>query len=335
MTLLASTQPLDTAYDVALLDLDGVVYIGHSPVPGAAEAIGKARAAGMRTAFVTNNASRTPAAVAERLTRFGAPATASDVVTSSQAAARLVADRVPAGSPVLAVGDTGLRVALAEAGLRPVTVAAEQPVAVVQGYSPRIGYDQLAEASLAVARGALFVASNADATVPSPLGPKPGNGAFLQVVTHSTGQGPIVAGKPETPLHDEAVLRTGAQRPLVAGDRLDTDIEGANRRGAASLAVLTGVTAPADLVRAPCRLRPTYIAEDLGGLNTTHPAPRIDAAAASCGGWTVAPGPDGWWEVRGSGSRIDGLRALCAAAWDAPEGADPEAVRRALDQLGW
>ena len=102
-------DPLDTAYDVALLDLDGVVYLGGAAIPGAAEALRKADAAGMRLAYVTNNAFRTPAAVAELLTTFGVPAMSADVVTSAQAAARLLAERLPAGAPVLVVGGSGLR----------------------------------------------------------------------------------------------------------------------------------------------------------------------------------------------------------------------------------
>src|SRR5947207_15304586 len=154
-----STDPLDTAYDAALLDLDGVVYLGGTVIPGAAEALRKADAAGMRLAYVTNNAFRTPAAIAAMLTSFGAPATPQDVVTSAQAAARLLAERLPAGAPVLVVGGAGLRMAVRERGLRPVSTALEQPQAVVQGYSPDIGYSLLAEGGLAVAAGALFVGS--------------------------------------------------------------------------------------------------------------------------------------------------------------------------------
>src|SRR3984957_13682371 len=146
-----SREPLDTAYDVALLDLDGVVYLGGTAIPGAAEALRKADAAGMRLAYVTNNAFRTPAAIAALLTSFGAPASPQDVVTSAQAAARLLAERLPAGAPVLVIGGGGLRMALRERGLRPVSTAAEQPQAVVQGYSPDITYSLLEQGGLAVA----------------------------------------------------------------------------------------------------------------------------------------------------------------------------------------
>ncbi|HEY8480146.1 MAG TPA: HAD hydrolase-like protein, partial [Spirillospora sp.] len=224
-----SDRPLCEAYDVALLDLDGVVYVGRRPVPAAAESLAKARAAGQRLAFVTNNASRTPSAVAALLTEVGVPAEADDVVTSAQAAARLLAERLPAGSEVLVVGGMGLRHAVRAQGLRPVSTAAGRPAAVVQGYDPNLGYGLLAEGTKAVATGALFVGSNGDLTIPGPDGPPhPGNGSLLRVIAAATGVEPIVTGKPERPLHQESVRRTGAERPLVVGDRLDTDIEGAH-----------------------------------------------------------------------------------------------------------
>src|ERR1700745_3757425 len=162
-----STEPHDTGYAVALLDLDGSAYRGGPAIPGAGEALRKAGAAGMRLAYVTNNAFRTPAAIAALLTGFGAPASAQDVVTSAQAAARLLAERLPAGAPVLVIGGSGLRMALRERGLRPVSTAAEQPRAVVQGYSPDVSYSMLAEGGLAVAAGALFRAANGEIHLPT------------------------------------------------------------------------------------------------------------------------------------------------------------------------
>ena len=327
-----SRDPLDTAYDAALLDLDGVVYLGGAVIPGAAEALRKAGAAGMRLAYVTNNAFRTPAAIAELLTSFGVPAAKQDVVTSAQAAARLLAERLPAGAPVLVVGGSGLRMAVRERGLRPVSTAAGQPRAVVQGYSPDISYSLLAEGGLAVAAGALFVASNGDLTLPSRRGRQPGNGSLIQVIATATGVQPLVAGKPEPPLHRESVLRTGARHPLVVGDRLDTDIEGAHRVGADSLLVLTGVTGPAEAVLAPPSQRPTYLAEDLGGLLEPHPDITEEDGAFGCAGWTARLDGDRL-ELTGDGERIDGLRALCAAAW-AAGGVSAESARPAIQRLG-
>jgi glycerol-1-phosphatase len=329
--LRGSAEPLDTAYDVALLDLDGTVYLGGAPIPGAAEALRKADAAGFRLAYVTNNAFRTPAAIAELLTSFGVPAAPQDVVTSAQAAARMLAERLPAGAAVLVIGGSGLRMAVRERGLRPVSTAADRPQAVVQGYAPDVSYSILAEGSLAVAAGALFIASNGDATLPSRRGRQPGNGSLIQVIATATGVRPLVAGKPEPPLHHESVLRTGAERPLVVGDRLDTDIEGAHRVGSDSLLVLTGVTGPAEAILAPPSQRPTYLAEDLAGLLEPHPEVTSQDGTYRCGGWTARQ--DGnRLELVGGGDRIDGLRVSCAVAW-AGDGVSPESARSAAQRL--
>jgi glycerol-1-phosphatase len=342
----AGDSSLAAGYDVALLDLDGVVYRGSDAVPGAAGALAGARDAGMRLAFVTNNASRSPSAIAAQLSRLDVPAKAGDVVTSAHAAATLIARRFPAGSPVLVAGAIGLRLALRERGLRPVSVAADRPVAVVQGYAPDMSYGLLAEAGIAVRDGAWYVATNADSTLPTPRGPQPGNGSLLQVIITATGIQPVVAGKPETPLHAESIARTGARRPLVIGDRLDTDIEGAVRGGADSLLVLTGVSTAADVVLAPASRRPTYLAADLGGLlqpqaavgpRGGEPAGRTDAnrrAVVRCGGWEARrPAGDEPLDLTGDGAWIDGLRALCAAAWSG-EQVSEDAAAPALKALG-
>ena len=127
--------------------------------------------------------------------------------------------------------------------------------------------------------------------------------------------------------------RTGARHPLVVGDRLDTDIEGANRAGVASLLVLTGVATPGELVSAAAALRPSYIAEDLeSGLLAAHPQVQERAGAWTCGGWTATR--DGAWRVEGTGPRIDALRALCAGVWSqAEDAADAESVAAAVDGL--
>jgi HAD superfamily hydrolase (TIGR01450 family) len=332
MPLRSAGEPLASLYDVALLDLDGVVYLGGAPIPGAADALAKAAAAGMRPAFVTNNASRTPSAIAAQLTGLGVPARTDEVVTSGQAAARLLAEHLPAGAAVLVVGGMGLRIAVRERGFRPVTVAADRPAAVVQGYTPDLSYPLLAEGGLAVTAGALFVATNADTTLPTPRGRQPGNGSLIQVIATATGRAPLVAGKPEPPMHAEAVARSGARHPLVVGDRLDTDIESAVRSGADSLLVLTGVTRPLDAVLAPAGCRPTYLAEGLPGLLGPHPEVTMSGGTFSCGGWQATVDGDRV-TVTGSGAPIDGLRALCAAAWSAGDVSEQAAVT-ALAGLG-
>lgn len=331
-----SGKRLSEAYDTALLDLDGVVYAGGEAIAHAVESLGTARDGGMHLAYVTNNAARTPETVAGHLTELGVPAEPSDVITSAQAVARLIADQLPAGSRVLVIGAEGLRVALRERGLVPVDSADDDPAAVAQGYGgPDMPWSRLAEASYAVARGLPWFASNTDLTIPSARGIAPGNGAAVQVVRIATGAEPQVAGKPLPPMHRETVLRTGAERPLVVGDRLDTDIEGAYVGGVDSLLVLTGVTTAAQLLAAPPEHRPTYVTEDLRGL--LEPQPSVEAAGDGfrCGGWTASADGEAL-VLDGDGDRIDALRALSAAAWTAAgEGSCGLSATDALGRLGW
>jgi glycerol 3-phosphatase-2 len=329
-------ESLAEAYDVLLFDLDGVVYIGGTAIPGAPEALQRAKGAGAHVAYVTNNASRTPAAVAALLEGMGAPVTEADVVTSAQAAARLLADKLPPKSKVLVIGATALRLAVRERGLVPVSTATEKPAAVVQGFAPGIDYGALAEGGLAVRAGALFVATNADSTIPNARGTAPGNGSLLKVIEHATGIAPVVAGKPEPPLHHESVIRTGARRPLVIGDRLDTDIEAAYNAGTDSLLVLTGVDNPRTVTLASRHRRPTYIAETLEALTEPYPDVSATEAGVTCGGWTASVDTTGTLALAGDGAAIDGLRALATAAWavDDKHGTlDPAQVAAALDQL--
>jgi HAD superfamily hydrolase (TIGR01450 family) len=325
--LAGSAAPLCTVYDVALLDLDGVVYLQEQPVRGAPGALAAARSAGMRLEFVTNNASRRPAEVADLLTALGVPAEPGEIVTSAQAAAALLADRLPARSPVLVVGSEALAAEVAEAGLTPVDSADDGPVAVVQGYGAGVCWAQLAEATLAVRAGALWVATNGDLTLPSPRGPLPGNGALVAAVRAATGQAPDeIVGKPHPRLHAESVRRSGAEHPIVVGDRLDTDIEGAVRAGTDSLLVLSGVTRPVDLLCAAPHRRPTYVASHLDGLVSPHPEVPV-AADTRCGPWT-ATRTGGEVVLAGTGEaeqEMDALRALCGAAWSGS--GTPERVR--------
>lgn len=319
-----STLPPSQVYDVALLDLDGVVYVGPDAVPGVPAALASARAAGMLLGFVTNNAARTPEDVAEHLRALGVPADPSEVITSSQAAASVVADLLGPRGRVLAVGGPGVAAALAAAGLIVVPGADDGPEAVVQGYGREVAWTHLAEAVVAVGNGARHVATNTDATIPSPRGLLPGNGAMVGVVVAVTGQQPLVTGKPDPAMHAECVRRTGAQRPLVVGDRLDTDIEGARRAGAASLLVFTGVTDPVTLLAARPLHRPDLLAADAAGLLVAHPAVTTTGTGWRCGAWSVTLAEGGEALVLESaddatdgrtGDGLDGLRALCVAHW--------------------
>ncbi len=151
----SSPEPLCAAYDLAMLDLDGVVYVGADAVPGAADRIAAARAAGMRCAFITNNASRPPADVAAHLTELGVPARADDVVTSAQAACRLLLDRLGAEAPVALLGGPGLEVALREAGLVPVAVGDSTAQALVSGYGPDVLWRDVMRAAVRCPRRAV------------------------------------------------------------------------------------------------------------------------------------------------------------------------------------
>jgi glycerol 3-phosphatase-2 len=326
--------PLIDRYDTLLLDLDGVVYLGREAVKGAPEALTRAQGTGVRLAYVTNNASRTPAAIAEHLVSIGVPATPDDVVTSAQAAARLIAERVPPGSAVLVVGGMGLRRAVRAHGLRPVTTAVDSPAAVVEGISPDLSYGLLCEGTLAVRQGAWFVAANGDTTMPTDRGLLPGNGAMTRVIATATGVEPVSAGKPEPPLHRESMLRTGAERPLIVGDRLDTDVEAATRAGVDSLLVLSGVTGPLDLLTAPPEHRPTHIAADVSAIHLPPAPVEQDGDAWTRKGWT-ARWETGRLRLTGDGDPLDGLRAACAAAWaHAGAGrADEDALKHALASL--
>ncbi|MBM7460727.1 HAD-IIA family hydrolase [Rhodococcus coprophilus] len=305
-------ETLRSLYDVLLLDLDGTVYRGAHAVPGAREAL----TTGDKLFYVTNNASRRPGEVAHHLRDLGFPAEDASVVTSSQSAARLLAEQVPAGSPVLVVGTEALAEEVARVGLVPVRTAAAEPVAVVQGHSPETGWAILAEATLAIRAGAWWVATNIDSTLPTERGLVLGNGSMVAAVRHATGAVPVVAGKPAAPLLEDAIRRSAAERPLVVGDRLDTDIEGANAVGADSLLVLTGVSTVDDLLRAPAEQRPTYVGASLSCLD----APVSETRVAPGGTWSIRfDGEDLHLQSSGeAGDAMEVLRGLLGIAWSKP-----------------
>jgi glycerol-1-phosphatase len=309
-----SDEVLSRAYDLAMLDLDGVVYIGGEAVPGAAGHLADARAAGMRLAFITNNASRPPEQVAAHLTELGVEASTEDVVTSAQAAARVLLDRYGAGARVVCLGSAGLESALSSAGLEPVGPE-DEAAAVATGYGPDVPWSSIMRVAVRIRDGLPWVASNTDRTIPTAFGVAPGHGVQVAMLQDFSGVDPVVAGKPERPLLDETVRRVGGRRPLMVGDRLDTDIEGARRAGIDSLLVLTGVTGLAELASAAEELRPTYVAPDLGGMLETHAAPEARADEQRLGGWTAAV-RDGALQVTGSGAAADWWRVVTAAAWE-------------------
>ena len=319
---------LAESYDALLLDLDGTVYLGGQPIDHVAPALARAKQQGARSVFVTNNASRPPAEVAASLAGMGVPAGPEDVLTSPQAAAIMLADRHPAGTRVLVVGAPWLAESVTNAGLVPVRLAADEPAALVQGHSPDTGWRELAEACIALRAGVDWVACNVDSTLPTDRGLLPGNGAMVAALVAATGLQPRVAGKPERPLLDAAVRLVSSERPLVVGDRLDTDIACAVAAGAPSLLVFTGVSSAADLLAAVPAQRPTYLAFDLRGLVEEDHAARIPAATSSSSSleWSVTPQADSLILASSRGSSGNGqsisdasaLRALAmltARAW--------------------
>lgn len=268
------------SHDCLLLDLDGTAFRGHAPTDGAIDALA---AVPGQVLFVTNNASRSPVEVAEHLRELGFSADPEHVCTSAQSAAGLLAHQLPQGARVLVVGTESLAALITAVGLCPVRCADDDPVAVVQGHSPTTGWADLAEAALAIRAGARWVATNGDLTLPTERGLLPGNGSMVAALRAATAAEPQIAGKPAPTSFDDAISRGGYTTPLVVGDRLDTDIEGANAAGLPSLLVLTGVSSAADAVFAEPALRPTYIGSNLRALHA-------DAA-----GLAIGPQPD--WQV--------------------------------------
>ena len=251
-------------HDCLLLDLDGTVFRGHQLTEGAAESLEKVTG---RKLFVTNNASRSADQVASHLHDIGLDATADDVVTSAQSAARVLAARLEPDSRVLVVGTESLAAEITAVGLRPVRLFQDEPHAVVQGHNPETGWAILAEAALAIRGGALWVAANVDPTLPTERGLLPGNGSIVAALKTATDTEPQVAGKPSPTLMTDALARGHFRAPLAVGDRLDTDIAGANAAELPSLLVLTGASSARDAVHAVPEQRPTYIGHDLRSLH--------------------------------------------------------------------
>ena len=291
-----------TGVDLLLADLDGVVYAGANAIPYAVDGINRAQAS-CRVGYITNNASRTAESVAAHLREFGLTVTADEVVTSPQAAVVLLAGLVPAGSTILVVGGEGLTSVVEAAGFRVTLAEAAYALHSVEGREDRP-----------------WVATNTDWTIPQARGIAPGNGTLVSAVHTAIGRLPIVAGKPETAIFTAALERFGGKKALMLGDRLDTDILGANRAGIASAHVLTGIDQAKQLLAAPAEQRPTFILDDLRQLDA--PYPEIEESVARDGSREFRSG-DARVRLRGpkvelrtpKASRIDIIRAGCAAVW--------------------
>lgn len=324
MGLQSCDTSLAAEHDLALVDLDGVTYKGSLPIENAAAGLTGARRKDMAITFVTNNASRLPEEVAAQLKSFGIDAAPDEIMTSSQACAELLKSRLAPGAKVLVIGSEGLRGPIEDAGFHIVESANDNPDAVAQGFAPQISWPDLAEAAYAIESGAWYVASNLDKSLPTERGFAPGNGALVLAVEAATGVTADAIGKPSPAMYQLGAQRKRARRPIVVGDRLDTDLGGARAAGYPGLHVLTGVSTARDDVLAPPEFRPDFIGADLLSLITPHPAPAL--------------GPNGWWECNGRRARvhddalelddqgahgIDIVRAACAAAWASADGGHP------------
>ncbi|CAN5482325.1 HAD hydrolase-like protein [soil metagenome] len=317
-----SSSSLVSGFDTVLADLDGVVYRGPAALEYAVESI-NAIDPSIRVGYITNNASRTDVSVADHLCTLGLTVAPEDVVTSPQAAVALLATLVPAGSVVLVVGGDGLAEVVEGAGFVVTRSAYDSPAAVVQGFSPEVGWVHLAEATYALkgyeSTGEIpWIATNTDWTIPQARGIAPGNGTLVSAVHTAVGRLPVVAGKPEVAIFEEALRRFASTNALMIGDRLDTDILGANRAGIAAAHVLTGIDQAKQLLAANPNERPLYILEDLRGLLEPYPETIIteagDTVLTTVGSATVRR--VGQQLSVDSGAGIDLVRAGCAAIWN-------------------
>lgn len=296
-------------YDALLLDLDGTVWMGDEPIPHAVDALA---GCATRKMYVTNNASRGPEAVATKLEGMGFEATRDDILTSAMAAIDMCKRELPSGK-VLVLGTDSFVDLVREAGYEPVNSADENPVAVLQGHNPDTGWRQLSEASLAIHNGALFFASNLDATLPQERGLMVGNGSMVEAVVHATGVRPHSAGKPEAEMFHDAALRMGSRVPLAVGDRLNTDIAGGNAAGMDTLHVMTGVSGHHALVAAVPAERPSLIATDLrdlySPLESLKPGRQGDFSAMVKGNDVVLAGG------RSDSTAMQALRTVLDVVW--------------------
>lgn len=246
-------------YAGVVLDLDGVLFRGDVPIPSAGPTVTALRDRGIGVVFATNNATRTPDNLVDHLARMGIDAHPDEVVTSSLAAAAMLEP----GTRCLVVGMKGLQAALAERGCVEVDDP-EQADAVVAGLDRDLTYDKLTRATWALTHGARFVGTNADATFPVPGGVQPGAGSILAALVAASGREPEIAGKPQAPLFEASAAKLPDGALLMVGDRVETDIVGAQLLGWDTALVLSGVTSADEAGKVDPA--PTWVLDDVGGL---------------------------------------------------------------------
>ncbi|WP_287154832.1 HAD-IIA family hydrolase [Candidatus Solincola tengchongensis] len=243
--------PVIERYQAFLVDMDGVVYLDREPVAGAADFVQAVRREKKKLLFLTNNSKFTRAEYREKLAGVGIPASEEEVLTSAAATADFLRENYDlGGSTAFVIGGRGLEEEIAATGLRLLRgEEAKEAGFVIVGWDTDLTYDKLRLACLALHRGAVFIGTNPDATFPSPEGLWPGAGAIIAALERAAGREALVVGKPNLYMMQVALNRVGeiADRTLVIGDRLDTDILGGWRAGMDTCLVLTGVTRRKDL----------------------------------------------------------------------------------------
>jgi HAD superfamily hydrolase (TIGR01450 family) len=313
--LLVAAKVLDK-FETLLLDLDGVIYEGGREIIDSVESISALKAKGVQVGYITNNASRTSETIAEQLRSFGLELKVEDVITSAQAGALLLKDIIPAGSKVLVVGGEGLRSNVLLAGFEIVESSKDSPVAVIQGFDPKVSWTDLAEASFAIQQGASWVATNQDWTIPKEEGLAPGNGTLVSAVHTAVGKLPVVAGKPEKAIFETALARFGSSSAIYIGDRLDTDVLGANKAGLGSALVMTGVTTRKELLAAKAGSRPTYILATLKDLLSSYQAPVKTKRGYKLGNVEVELLGQKVLVSYGDPRSLEALKCACFTIWD-------------------
>ena len=303
-------------FQTLLLDLDGVIYAGENAILDAVESIASVRASGIPVGYVTNNSSRKPETIAEQLRGFGLELSVDDVISSAQAGVELLSTMIPQGSRVLVVGGEGLRSRVLDAGFELVQSSDDKPVAVIQGFAPDVGWKDLAEASYSIQSGAKWVATNQDWTIPRERGLAPGNGTLVSAVHTAVGQLPIVAGKPERAIFETAMRVFGADSAIYVGDRLDTDVVGANKAGLGSGLVMTGVTTRKELLGARPDSRPHFVLGTLKDLLKPYRAPTKTKRGFKLGDAEVEILGDKVVVSFGDPRSLDALKAACLAIWE-------------------
>lgn len=306
-------------FDSVLSDLDGVVYEGSNAIEPAPSVLNRLAALDIPVAYVTNNSSRRSEVIADQLLGFGIHSEADDIIGSGQIGVELLSTLVEPGSRILVVGGDGLRYWVQRAGFELVADSKGNPAAVIQGFAPDVSWRDLAEAAFSIQAGAKWVATNSDWTLPQERGMAPGNGTLVSAVHTAVGQLPLVAGKPEVPIFDASVrhlnVKYSKTRPLFIGDRIDTDISGANKAGLPSALVMTGVSTRKEVLGQKPEGRPRYILAHLGELLEPYRYPIQTKHGYRCGDAEVELSRTKVSVVAGNPKSVDALKAACAVIY--------------------